>query len=462
MRGVCKTTSLVATMDTVGPKIKNNYFDGLKVSKQHLFLFIIVAASYFFEQFDGSNFAFVAPAFMASMNVGPNVLAQINSAYFLGMTLGGLFGGIISDIIGRRKALLMSVFIFSIGSIINGLVTSIPLFIIARGVTGFGVFCMMIVSVAYMAEMSPKESRGKWEGLISGIGFLSIPLVGIVCRMIIPIHAEAWRYIFYLGGLGIIAGILGILYLKESPRWLVSKNRIPEAEEVVFKLSGVPVDLSDSIPAKAEKMQLGKVIAEMFTPIYIRRTLVLLVASCGTVICAQVIAVWVPTLLKLNGFSMEDTLTLATIFAIGMPLGQFGAAYFSDKGGRKIPIVGFSIVAAIVTIGFLFVGKNFLLMALTGLLINAFLVGRSFIIHPYIAESYPTKLRNTVVGLINSVSRFSIMAIQLIIPLLYAGYGITGVYGMVATISLIVAVVVGVFGWRSAKKSLEDINEKLA
>ncbi len=210
-------------------RIKNNFFDSIPVSRRHLGLFLLISVSYFFEQFDNTNFSFIAPAFMATMKVGPPVLAKINSAYFLGMSLGGLLGGVVADIIGRRWTLILAIFTFSISSIICGFVDSIWVFTFFRALTGFGVFMMMVVSITYMSEMSPKESRGKWEGIIYGIGFMVVPLVGVVCSMIIPTAPEAWRYIFYLGGVGLFAGLLCIVYLEESPRWLVSRGKIGDA-----------------------------------------------------------------------------------------------------------------------------------------------------------------------------------------------------------------------------------------
>ena len=440
-------------------KIKNNYFDGLKVSRQHFGVFLIVASAYFFEQFDNNNFAYVAPAFMQSMKASAQIVANINFLYYIAMTLGGVLGGIMSDMVGRRKTLLLSVFLFSAGSIASGLAYNLALFTFARAVTGFGIMCMMVVAITYMAELSPAESRGRWEALIAGIGFLSMPLVGVICRIIIPLDPEAWRYILLLGGLGMVAWVAGIFYLKESPRWLVSQGRIEEAEAVVFSLSGVSVDLRDVVSAGKERTKLRVVCAEIFSPLYIKRTLVLLVALCGTAICAQTVVAWVPVMLKLNGFSMEDTLTLATLFAVGYPVGQFLAAYFSDKGGRKIPILIFSLIASAMAVALLFSVSNFYLLAMVGLLVNALLTARSFIIHPYVAESYPTKLRNTVTGLLNSLARFSVSGVQLVIPMLFAGFGLAGVYGLIAIIGVLIAVVVGIFGWRSAHRSLEDINE---
>lgn len=441
--------------------IKNNYFDGLKVTKRHLFLFAIIASSYFFEQFDNANFGYISPSFMASMKVSPQVLANITSLYYMGMTLGGMTGGIISDIIGRRKTLLLSMFLFSAGSVLTGLATDVTLFTMARTVTGFGVMCMMVVTIAYMAELSPKESRGKWEALIAGIGYISIPLVGVICRAVVPLHPNAWRYILFLGGLGLVAWVLGLIYLKESPRWLVSKGRVTEAEEVIYSLTGTHVDLSDVNSAVKERSQLTKVVAEMFSPLYLKRTIILLVTLCSSVVSAQILAPWMTTLLKMTGYTTQDSITLATIFAIGFPLGQFAAAYFSDKGGRKIPIIVFSILASIMAILFLFTTGSFYLVAIAGLLVNAFVTARAFIIHPYVAESYPTKLRNTVTGLLNGIARFASSGAQLIVPALFAGFGIGGVYGFIAGLGVIIAIVVSVFGWRSAHRSLEAINEDI-
>lgn len=444
-------------------KIKNNYFDGLEVTRKQLFLFIIIASSYFFEMFDNSIFNFTAPAIMASMKINAANVAQITSLYFLGNTFGGIFGGIISDIIGRRKSLLLSTLIFTTGSIINGLTSNFTVFLFARALTGFGVMCMMVVTITYMAELSPKESRGKWEGIISGFGYLAGPIIGFVAGIIVPLSPEAWRYVFYLSGLGYVVLLLGIIILKESPRWLMSRGRQAEAEEVVSSIVGKPIDLSDVIVVKRSRnSSLSKDIAEMFSPLYLKRTIVLCVVLSAGVVSIQITQPWITTMLKMSGFSMQDSILLSTILTFGIPLGQFVAAFFSDKGGRKIPIGVFGILYCAAVIPFLFVIKgNFFLAALFGLLINVFAIARNFIIHPYVAESLPTKLRNSVTGILNGISRFAASGAQLLVPMIFAGYGIFGVFGFAMVLSLLTSFVVLVFGWRSAHRSLEEINENL-
>ncbi len=440
-------------------KIKNNYFDGLRVTRKHLLLFILVASSYFFEVFDNAIFGYTAPSLMVSMNVDTTALATITSLYYLGNTMGGIFGGILSDIIGRRKTILISTILFSSGTLIDAVTTNITVFTFGRTITGFGVMSMLVVTITYMAEVSPKESRGKWEGIISGIGYIAVPLVGVICSLILPLHPEAWRYVYYLGSLGIVVFFISIFALKESPRWLMSRGRVTEAEAVVSSITGIPVDLSEVKTVAHKKEKLSAVVGEMFSPLYIKRTIVLIIClSCG-VVSLQIVAPWITTLLKMSGFSTRESLLLSTIISCGIPLGMFVAGIFSDKGGRKIPIVAFGILYAIVMILIVYLMGSFWLIAVFGILMNIFALARNFIIHPYVAESYPTKIRNSVTGLLNGISRFASSGAQLIVPMLFAGWGLGGVFGFAAALSVFGSLVVFIFGWRSAHVSLEDINE---
>jgi len=113
----------------------NNYFDGIPVRGIHALLFFIIMAAYFFEQFDNWNFGFVAPALSQSWGLKPTDIATILFWYFIGMTSGGFVGGVISDLIGRRKTFLISIVIFSVSSIITGFTDSFVVFTIFRALT---------------------------------------------------------------------------------------------------------------------------------------------------------------------------------------------------------------------------------------------------------------------------------------------------------------------------------------
>ncbi len=436
---------------------KNNYFDGLAVTGIHRVVFFIIMLAYFFEQMDNWNFGFIAPALVSSNFMTMQQIGLINSCYFIAMTLGGVLGGVISDFIGRRKTFLIAIMVFSTASVVNGWADNFWVFTISRAMTGFGVFCLMVCSQTYIAEMAPSESRGKWQGLVAAVGFSAVPVIAILCRMIIPTSTEAWRYIFYFGGLGLIGFVLGIKYLKESPRWLVSKHRVAEAEAVIEEITGRKIDLSDAAQCIPNRVKFTDVIGGMFKPQYIKRTLLLMLTFMFTVPAQFAFTVFAPTLIKTKGFSIEDTLMISTIISIGVPVGCFFSSLISDKGGRKIPMA--CLFAGAVVLSLIF-GRldDFWAIAAVGFLLSVVNMGSSFILFSYAAESYPTTMRNTSTGFHNGLARLSVSAAMSIIPIINASYGVPGVFSTAAFLLFVPILPVLFWGMRTGGKSLEEIS----
>ncbi|EGW41876.1 MFS transporter [Desulfosporosinus sp. OT] len=438
-------------------KSNHNYFDELEVTSIHKLLFFIIMLAYFFEQMDNWNFGFIAPALMKSWHINMAAVGKINFAYFVAMTLGGLTGGIISDFIGRRKTFLGAILLFSLASIANGFAQSIEVFTITRALTGFGVFCMMVTSQVYIAEMSPAATRGKWQSLTASIGFMAAPLVGLLCRVVIPLRPEAWRYIFFLGGLGLIGFIMGLKYLKESPRWLVSKGKREAAEEVIEQLTKVKVDLTEVASKVEPRVKTLDVLVGLLSPKYIKRTVVILFFVLLTVPAGFVITNWTPTLLNQRGLSVNDALTASSLLMFGVPAGCYLSSLIADKGGRKIPMAIMALSVAVLAVIF---GKisGFVPIVLCGFLLIAVNMAMNFITFSYIAENYPTKMRNTSTGIHNAAGRLATSALQLYIPVVFAQYKFTGVYNMVAILVCIPVAVLLLWGLRTGGKSLEEIS----
>lgn len=437
-------------------KLLNNYFDGLAVTGLHKLIFYIIMLSYFFEQLDNWNFGFIAPALVQAWGLTMADIGHVNFVYYACMTCGGLFGGVISDFIGRRKTFLISIAVFSVASVLNGLTSNFHVFTISRGLTGFGVFCLMVCSQAYIAEMAPAESRGKWQGLVAAAGFSAVPLVGVIARVVIPMHPDGWRWIFYLGGLGLIGFVVGFKFLKESPRWLVAKGRVAEAEEVVRSITGCAVDLSQVASQVAPRDKVLDVLTGMFRREYIKRTLVLMVAFILTTPAAFVLAAWTPTLLKAKGFSLEESLTASMIIMVSVPVGCYFSSLISDKGGRKIPIMVVSVVAGL--LGFVFAAcDNYVVIVALGFILTALIMAMSFMMFSYTAESYPTRMRNTATGLHNGIARLSVAVFQVLIPIIFAKYSFAGVFNVYGAMMILPMIAVGLWGARTSGKSLEDI-----
>lgn len=412
--------------------------------------------AYFCEQMDNWNFGFIAPALMHTWGLQMSDIGVVTLWYFIGMTAGGFFGGVISDFIGRRKTFLISIATFSFFSVLNGFTDNFHVFVIARSMTGFGVFCLMVCSQAYIAEMAPAESRGKWQNLVAAVGFSAVPVIGVMCRAIIPLAEEAWRYIFYFGGVGLIAFFVGLRYLKESPRWLVARGRLEEAEQVVFEITGKHVDLSEAAKNVQTKVPVMEVLTGMFRRQYIKRTLVLLAIVVFTNPATFTVTNWTATLLKAHGFSARR-----------QPYGH--DHHFHRRTRRAVLLVlrhrpwraqdPDHVYAAHPRRTWPHLREYDRLLARRPhrVVLTAVVMAMGFTVFSYTAESYPTRMRNTATGFHSSTGRLAVAAAQPLIPMAYAAYSFDGVFWIFSFLCFVPAVVIAIWGQRTGGKSLEEI-----
>ena len=142
---------------------------------------------------------------------------------------------------------------------------------------------------------------------------------------------------------------------------------------------------------------------------------------------------------------------------LGGPIGLFLSSFVSDKG-RKLPIGVGVIIVAILTVIFASLGNTFVTVLMVAFLINAVGMGVGFINMAYVAEHYPTKMRNTAVGFINASQRLAVSGSQLLIPVIMTGFGFKDLFMGIAGLNIISAFVVLVFGARTGGKSLEEID----
>jgi putative MFS transporter len=437
-------------------KVMTNYFDGLPVNTVQRGIVSLIGFGIFFDMMDNYNFGFIAPAIIKSWNLSLTQVGQINSLFFIGMFVGGLLGGFLSDRIGRRISLLISLFVFSVFSIANGLANSFFPFLISRFLTGIGVASLVIVAVPYLAEMLPKETRGKWQAFSIGLGCMAIPFLGIACRLILPLGPEAWRLIYLSGGLGLIIFVLGIFWLKESPRWLVSRGRVAEAEAILEGIVGFGVDLRDTENNPVRKEHIGRILLDMFDRRNARNTLVLMSIFMLGYPAGFIFINWAPTLFSTKGFPMSDVLLLTMLMSFGLAAGPFLATQISDKGGRKVPIV--AMFAASALLALVYANTDAKALAIGIAIVIAFLLqANSPTTLAYLSELYPTYMRNTASGVVYSAGRLAVALVHVIVPIVNRKYGYQGVFTMMGLLCVLTASVTGIWGMRTSGKSLEEL-----
>ncbi len=441
-------------------RFKNNYFDGLPVTEAQKLLFFMLMLFYFFQQFCNWNFCFLAPSF--ARGLAPDtpgayrIVCIVAVFFFLGQGLGAFVTGILSDRWGRRRILMISLLIFSVGSFVNGLVTGFPAFVLARSVTGYGIFSVMVITNAYIAELTPAESRGKWQSVVATVGFTAVPLVAILSHLTVPIAPEAWRYIFLFGGVGVITFFLALLFIKESPRWLVGKGRIAEAEEVMRDLTGKDVDLSH-LARPVENMAPAKALKILCGPGY-RVRFFLQLALMGICTPAIFMVLTWPGILLEDPLGIEPALRIFSIMCLAVPVGCLMSAYLSDSLGRKSALLLILSVCGLSVLGYGFCPPNSPLLIVLGMGHYTTVLGATFVLFTFSAESFPTALRNTAVGFVQGFGRFTMVAVQ---PLFYwvaLTYGRSGFCTLIGLLLLLPLPLLIFVEEETSGRSLEELN----
>jgi putative MFS transporter len=346
--------------------------------------------------------------------------------------------------------------LFSVSSVCNGFSDGFISFLIFRLFTGIGSASLIVLANLYLAEILPNKSRGKWQSLVFGLGFLAVPLISILNKYIAVNGNDAWRILYFLGGVGIVAFALGLVWIKESPRWLVSKGRISEAELIIKNLTGYEADLSEQKNKSATKVSAIQVIKEIFSKKHIRKTGVLVSIYWLGYPSYLTLIYWLPVLFSQKGFSLGETNNFSIVFAISLSLAPYFAALISDRGGRKWAIVTLYVSAALLAIIYGQLETKKIIFVFAFLLLFA-VQSVTPITSTYLTELYPTHLRSSAVGFIYSISRLFVAFVQLLIATIIAGYGQAGVFSYLGLTFIIPAIVVAFLGIKTSGQSLEAI-----
>lgn len=272
------------------------------------------------------------------------------SSVLIGAVIGAATNGILADIFGRKKIILVTALIFILGSVMCAFAPNVYILIISRIFVGFAVGIVNFVVPLYLSEISPKNLRGtlvslyQWA-ITSGILF---------SYFINAAFAQAvynWRWMLFAGVLPGLILFVGMCLMSDTPRWLVSKNREDEAK-YVFKKIEPDIDAEKEI--QDIKTTLNSEIKEKKF-IFKKWMLMPFVVGIGIMfaqICTGIntIIYYAPTIFKTAGFDSNLTAIYATT-GIGVVnfIMTIVAVFFTDKIGRK-PLLYFGLTGVMLSL----------------------------------------------------------------------------------------------------------------
>ncbi|HEX4076482.1 MAG TPA: MFS transporter [Candidatus Acidoferrales bacterium] len=394
-------------------------------------------------------------------------LAGFVAATFAGLFIGTLAFGFAADRFGRRAIFTYSLLWYTAGSIVMACQGSTQGILIWRVITGIGIGVELVTIDTYIAELMPKEIRGRAFAVNQLVQFTAIPVVALISWLLVPrspFGIDGWRWVVLLGSFGAIFVWSIRRGIPESPRWLIARGRIAEAERTVAIMeervaaeSGAalpPVAVRDS----AEESPSPHVkFTQIFRPPYLRRTLMLMVFHFAQTVGYYGFASWVPTLLIAAGIRTTASLQYSFIIAISAPLGPLLVRGIADKFERKWQIVWSA--ACIGAFGLLFAAQRQpAWLILLGVMLTCSNNWLSVAFHAYQAELFPTPVRAQAVGFVYSWSRFSAIFTSLMIGFFLYRFGVGGVFAFIAASMLIIVLAIGIFGPRTRGLALEAIS----
>ncbi len=394
-------------------------------------------------------------------------LASFVAATFAGLFIGTLAFGFAADKLGRRTIFTYSLLWYTVGSIVMACQTTTRGILIWRVITGIGIGVELVTIDAYIAELVPKSVRGRAFAVNQVVQFTAIPFVAFISWLLVPrspFGIDGWRWVVLLGSIGAIFVWFIRRAIPESPRWLIARGRILEAERAVANMEErVAAELGAALPLaapenSAEAPQNIRVkFRQIFRPPYLRRTLMLMVFHFAQTVGYYGFASWVPTLLIAAGIRTTASLQYSFVIAISAPLGPLLIRGIADKFERKWQIVWSALCIA--AFGLLFAGqKQPALLILLGVLLTCSNNWMSVAFHTYQAELFPTPVRAQAVGFVYSWSRFSAIFTSLMIGFFLQRYGVGGVFAFIAASMLVVVLAIGIFGPRTRGLALESIS----
>jgi putative MFS transporter len=432
--------------------------DRLPISSFQYRIFWLVGAGMFFDGYD----LYIAGGVLASalqtkFSTGPQNL-QFISLTFVGMTLGSLITGFVGDKLGRRFTYQINLLIFGLASLAAAFAPSMGVLIVCRFFQGLGLGAEIVVGYSTLTEFVPPKTRGRWLSMMAFLTVTGFPVTALLGYLIIPNFG--WRPMFIIAGIGSLIVWYLRKNLPESPRWLESQGRTEEAEALMRTIEQ-EAGAGKPLPQPVLSAPVAQVAAsDMLKPPLLQRMIVgsWVLITINTLIFGFVI--FLPQFFLRQGLTIANSLAYTLVLSAASLVGCALGAYLSDAIGRRMSIIGASVVTIIA--GYIYARFNAasdaaIVLSVGFVLIVAIYVQTALLFGVYTTELFPTEIRLRANGICNTLGRGATMVSPFIVGALMASYQLPGVVWLMIGLVLVQIVVVWAWGVEPRNRGLEEV-----
>ncbi|HJT91793.1 MAG TPA: aromatic acid/H+ symport family MFS transporter [Mycobacterium sp.] len=322
----------------------------------------------------------------------------IGSLALVGMLLGTVSVGLVTDRFGRRRILLGAIAWFSIGMLLSSIAPNEMVFAAMRFLTGIGLGAVVPTCIALTVEFAPKNRRQ----IANAVMFSGYSVGGVTAAVlaIVLLPRVDFRVMYAMGALPLVT-LLPIAYkvMPESISYLTGTGRVDEARRTAARYGLVYGDIvseketnrptAESFPKSSMRV--------LFTARWLRSTLLFAAANFCGLLLVYGLNTWLPQIMRSAGFALGSSLAFLLVLNLGAIFGAIGASYVADRIGiQKVVTASFLIACiAIFLISLnLPAGVLFVLVAFAGL----GSVGTQILVGGFCATHYPQNLSATALA----------------------------------------------------------------
>ena len=312
----------------------------------------------------------------------------------VGMMIGALTIGTLTDLVGRRKALIGAVVSFSLFTLLCAFAPNAVVFGILRFLAGVGLGGCLPTAIAMVNEFTRSGRSGRVTTTIM-TGY-HVGAVATAALAIPVIPSLGWRWMFVIGAAPALVLVpLMIARLPESPSYLLAAGRRAEAEEVARR-HGLELErpAGPDVPAGGGA---AATVRSLFTGGYARNTLAIGVTSFMGLLLVYGLNNWLPTIMREAGYDLGDALAFLLVLNVGAIVGLLVAGTVADRiGARTAGMIWFAS-------GAVFLALLSVRLPTAGLYLMCFLTGcfvfsAQVLVYAFTSANNPPAVRATALG----------------------------------------------------------------
>jgi benzoate transport len=330
-------------------------------------------------------------------------MGYVFSSGLVGMALGCFLIAPQADKIGRRKILLISLLLITIGMLLVSVCKSYPQLLALRFLTGLGIGGILPAMAATASEFSNNKYRDFNVGLVQAGWPVGAIVTGFVCAYTIPHHG--WRFAFLMAGcVSSVMLLLVYFFMTDSLDFLISKqpaNALVKINSVLRKMNLQPFT---SLPAKPVSLQKKSPLS-LFNAAFKNSTIKSWIAVFFGFLTLYTLLSWIPTIAKETGLPLNIAIYVGVALNAGAAIGSASVGALGSKFGLRQTVFTFMILGFAVMLLYGNITWSTAMIFILIFLIGIFMQGGFNGLWPTLSRIYPSDIRTTGVGYAFGIGR---------------------------------------------------------